>query len=359
MKKQLAALTLSLALTAGLCIPAQAAEATFSDVPASHWAASYIAEMTEAGIMTGVGGGKFAPEQPISYAEFFTMLVRRYYGTPSGTGSPWWEPYLTSALEHRVLFNTALERYDMEYYREQDPDLPAKPLNRGEMAVILHNVMRNQEMPVKELYDPTVIPDWDDIYYHTDAFTEDAVRVCYEQGVLGGVDSVGTFYAEGLMTRAQAAAVMSRLIGLEGKTFAPALAALPPAPEGAVHVTQTSQLLTKDGMEAWQGGLHGNPDLVAHGNASFGLPSQGFQSISFTIKAGDTDTRITYVVSYPEDGYTDPMHQMGEILVRAGETRSYVLDCSGTTAIGFSFERADIAPGGNFAEFWIPEIWLS
>lgn len=359
MKKQLAALTLSLALTAGLCIPAQAAEATFSDVPASHWAASYIAEMTEAGIMTGVGGGKFAPEQPISYAEFFTMLVRRYYGTPSGTGSPWWEPYLTSALEHRVLFNTALERYDMEYYREQDPDLPTKPLNRGEMAVILHNVMRNQEMPVKELYDPTVIPDWDDIYYHTDAFTEDAVRVCYEQGVLGGVDSVGTFYAEGLMTRAQAAAVMSRLIGLEGKTFAPALAALPPAPEGAVHVTQTSQLLTKDGMEAWQGGLHGNPDLVAHGNASFGLPSQGFQSISFTIKAGDTDTRITYVVSYPEDGYTDPMHQMGEILVRAGETRSYVLDCSGTTAIGFSFERADIAPGGNFAEFWIPEIWLS
>ena len=358
MKKQLAALTLSLALTAGLCVPARATGQTFSDVPASHWASSYIAEMTEAGIMTGVGGGKFAPEQPISYAEFFTMLVRRYYGAPSGTGSTWWEPYLTSALEHRVLFNTDLESYNLEYYREQGPDLPAKPLNRGEMAIILHNVTRNQEMPVKELYDPSIIADWDSIYGH-DAHMEDAIRVCYEQGILGGVDSAGTFYAEGLMTRAQAAAAMSRLIGLEGKTFARPLAALPPAPEGAVHVTQTSQLLTKDGMEAWQSGLHGNPDLVAHGNASFGLPSKGFQTVSFTIKAGDKDTRVIYGVSYPEDGYTDPMHQMGEILVRAGETHSYVLDCSGTTAIGFSFERADIAQGGNFAEFWMPEIWLS
>jgi hypothetical protein len=48
---------------------------TYSDVPAGHWAAGYIRKVAAAGYMTGVDG-KFAPEQPISRAEFAALILK-------------------------------------------------------------------------------------------------------------------------------------------------------------------------------------------------------------------------------------------------------------------------------------------
>lgn len=51
------ALLLALILCLGLATPAFAAQDAFSDVPDSHWAYAYIAEMSEKGVMEGTGGG--------------------------------------------------------------------------------------------------------------------------------------------------------------------------------------------------------------------------------------------------------------------------------------------------------------
>ncbi|OMF98804.1 Ig-like domain-containing protein [Paenibacillus sp. FSL R7-0337] len=48
----------------------------YSDVPAGHWAADAIGQVTRSGIMKGYGGGSFKPNQTITRAEMATLLSR-------------------------------------------------------------------------------------------------------------------------------------------------------------------------------------------------------------------------------------------------------------------------------------------
>jgi len=49
--------------------------AGYSDVPASHWAAGYIRQVTAEGYMIGFEG-KFRPDDPITKAELLTLMLR-------------------------------------------------------------------------------------------------------------------------------------------------------------------------------------------------------------------------------------------------------------------------------------------
>lgn len=50
-------------------------ETSFSDVPSTHWASGYIAAACELGIVNGYGGGKFGPDDPVSYPQMVKMLL--------------------------------------------------------------------------------------------------------------------------------------------------------------------------------------------------------------------------------------------------------------------------------------------
>ena len=50
-------------------------ETGFADVPASHWAAKFVAYCAEKGIVAGVGDGKFNPDGKLSFAAFAKMLL--------------------------------------------------------------------------------------------------------------------------------------------------------------------------------------------------------------------------------------------------------------------------------------------
>ncbi|ETT73028.1 hypothetical protein C173_13312 [Paenibacillus sp. FSL R7-277] len=52
------------------------ADVAYSDVPAGHWAAEAIGQVTRSGIMKGYGGGSFKPNQTITRAEMATILSR-------------------------------------------------------------------------------------------------------------------------------------------------------------------------------------------------------------------------------------------------------------------------------------------
>ena len=49
--------------------------ATFSDVPASHFAFRYVEALTRAGITGGCGGGEFCPDRPLTRAEMAVFLA--------------------------------------------------------------------------------------------------------------------------------------------------------------------------------------------------------------------------------------------------------------------------------------------
>lgn len=75
MKKRFFALLLALALA--LPCPAGAAEDTgFSDVSPDDWFAPYVEVCVEAGLMNGVGDGRFAPEGELTLTEAFVLTAR-------------------------------------------------------------------------------------------------------------------------------------------------------------------------------------------------------------------------------------------------------------------------------------------
>ncbi len=59
-----------------LYLPAAAWAKEFPDVTAGYWAKSEIEEMANLGFLVGAPDGKFYPENPVTRAEFATMIVK-------------------------------------------------------------------------------------------------------------------------------------------------------------------------------------------------------------------------------------------------------------------------------------------
>ena len=74
--KRLLALVLVLAMAMSLMPGALAAGSPYTDVPAGHWAEDYIADVTEQGLMDGVGDGRFSPSGAMDRAMFVVVLAR-------------------------------------------------------------------------------------------------------------------------------------------------------------------------------------------------------------------------------------------------------------------------------------------
>jgi hypothetical protein len=61
--------------------PPAASGIVFGDVPASHWAAAWIEALYADGITGGCGGGDFCPNAPATRAEMAILLLRAKYGS--------------------------------------------------------------------------------------------------------------------------------------------------------------------------------------------------------------------------------------------------------------------------------------
>lgn len=83
MKKlhQLLGAILCLAALISVTAPYASAEnpASYTDVPTTHWASTYIERCVSKGIVSGMGGGKFEPDNNLTRAQFITMLVNAFY----------------------------------------------------------------------------------------------------------------------------------------------------------------------------------------------------------------------------------------------------------------------------------------
>lgn len=71
----------------------------FSDVASNHWARGYInlAASGENAFISGMGNGKFAPDENITFAQAVTILVRLLGYSDADTGMQWPEGYLSLA----------------------------------------------------------------------------------------------------------------------------------------------------------------------------------------------------------------------------------------------------------------------
>ena len=99
----------------------------FSDVPASHWAAKYVAYCVDKGIVAGVGEGKFDPDGKLSSGAFGKMLLVAYGRDGSAfTGADWLKNVKTAA-------ETTFYNYHLENGLTNDP------MQRQEAAQLAFN----------------------------------------------------------------------------------------------------------------------------------------------------------------------------------------------------------------------------
>lgn len=169
--------------------------ATYRDVPAGHWAAGAIEEVSALGLMHGVGDGRFAPEHSVTRAEFATML---YNLSPN------------KRLPSAGVVYSDLHAGSAAWYRT--PALWAKGA-----GLVAEKAFRGEEVIARE-----TMAEWTSRYldrYHPGALPKDgpafpdsarpAVRRLAAARLLAGRGAL--YEPQSTMTRAEAAAMLARL----------------------------------------------------------------------------------------------------------------------------------------------------
>lgn len=142
---------LAAALLAGcIVMPAGAA---YSDLAESHWAYEDMTRASRLGVINGVGGGRMAPDDTLTWAQFLTMLCRAFsppvYRQAAADGLSWDAAGYRSALDTGVLL-----LYDFLPVYE---DSLHTPLTRADAAALLARVLPDglqphASAPVEEIF---------------------------------------------------------------------------------------------------------------------------------------------------------------------------------------------------------------
>lgn len=222
-------LILTVVLTAGIILPAFAGtEGTYaSDAPLldkqswyrellqidddsyyfkdieKHWAKASLYEMSYMDIIKGYGDKTIRPDLPISREEFASMLVRAI-GIPVSDNyehsysdvseNNWSHKYITAAKKSGLL-----NIYNGYYF------YPYKNITREEMAVITANAVKEMPLTGEKL----ILKDIPKYYVH-----KESIDRVTSLGIITGLPN-GNFDPKGNATRAQAAAVIERVLRLK------------------------------------------------------------------------------------------------------------------------------------------------
>lgn len=175
---------------------------SFNDVPATHWAYAVIKSLTAKQVVTGMNAEQFAPNQPISRAQF-TALIVRAIGLEAANATPfqdvnrnkWYADAVSAAYEAGIITGQSNNTFS-----------PDTEITREEMAVIImraYNLLygNNGGSVSASFNDQQSISAW----------AEQAVNSAVSEGLLIGKEG-NRFDPQGLTTRAESAQVIYNLL---------------------------------------------------------------------------------------------------------------------------------------------------
>lgn len=185
-------------------MPVHTYEERFSDVPKSHWAFNYIAELVNDNVLSGYPDGKFYPSNNVTRAEFAKIMISAsgIKATASTSSSfsdvaltDWYSPYVESAKEFLTGYT----------YGGETMYLPNKAALREDIAVALVK-LKGYDVSVADLgMLQTMFSDYESISETAKKY----VAVAVERGLVSGYDD-GTFKGQQSITRAEAATLIWR-----------------------------------------------------------------------------------------------------------------------------------------------------
>ena len=192
-------------------VPYAQADLPFTDVNPGDWFYQDVCEVYQRGIMNGVSDTRFSPQGNLSRAHVVTVLYR-LDGSPEVSGSSgfddvpegWYADAVTWAFQNGIVEGVSATRFN-----------PNGNITREQIATILYRYyveyLGNSPSGYADL---NGYIDGDE----TSAWAEEAVRWAVSVGLIEGISGTanGTILSpRGTSTRAQAAALLVRLIGLE------------------------------------------------------------------------------------------------------------------------------------------------
>ncbi|MBR0599011.1 S-layer homology domain-containing protein [Sinanaerobacter chloroacetimidivorans] len=199
MNKRMICIALIMVLTLG-CVPSNAAESAFSDVPKDSWAESYIQQAVDLGIISGFGDGIFGFGQSVTRAQFAAMLVRLFGWekvtpenpafTDNSDKSQWYYSEIETAVVHgAVVKDTAVFRPNENITREEMAVMLVRALGYNTLA----GDVSSQNLPFADVQK-----------------NQGYITMAYDFGIINGLPG-NIFQPDGSATREQAAAMMIRL----------------------------------------------------------------------------------------------------------------------------------------------------
>lgn len=174
---------------------------TFSDIEEQDWYYENVKSVYEYGLMNGKGDNKFDPLASISIAETITLSSRIHYMYFNGStlgfdstdiGDVWYEPYVDYAEEVGIAY----------FYSDY-----TAPATRSEFAAIVARSIDPVDLQEINWIDDGAIPD-----VSMDMEAADAIYLLYRAGILTGNDAQGAFAPSSTITRAEAAAIITRIV---------------------------------------------------------------------------------------------------------------------------------------------------
>lgn len=218
--KKLVSLILSLVMVCSMSVSVFAVPVVrgFGDVPNTHWAHDSIMEMVEQGIFAGTtapdanGIALFSPDSTMTRAQFITLISRVCY-LSSGEFGAKAEEMASYELWYEADWHRCVEANLLEESEFGGLVGMSQPITREEMALLISRTLDYKDEDIYFNMDVMEIPDWEKI----DSSYVEGVLVCYEKGILVGVDSVGSFNPKGVLTRAQGATVLYRVLNEDAR----------------------------------------------------------------------------------------------------------------------------------------------
>lgn len=171
---------------------------TFSDVAETRWYHDYVRLAQTYGVISGRSAELFAPAERLTAAETIRIssMLHSIYHTGQANfaaASPWYLPYIAYSRRHGIL--------PREFMNIN------QPVSRADFAIMLARAFSDESVTPKNNIRDGAIPDVLERFSYGPY-----VYALYRAGIITGRDSDGTFFPMQSITRAEAAAVVARMI---------------------------------------------------------------------------------------------------------------------------------------------------
>ena len=192
-------------------------DGSFNDVPATAWYTQGVNYVFEKGLMNGVGGNNFAPDNTLTRAMLVTILYRNV-GSPNMKGEPnqfidvpageWYTDAVIWASTYGLVNGIGGGKYG-----------PNDPITREQLAVIIHRLQFSENLSLADKFAEKVYSDNGKI----SEYAKSAVKTLTIQGLFRDIPLADNkFNPQSPATRAEVAVVLHRFLeAVEGEPYIP------------------------------------------------------------------------------------------------------------------------------------------